>query len=63
MLKNRKSHKSFLILLAIGLTFIINFNKVKAEDDINFKRYMVKEDMKHQLLYVKMDGKYQIMQL
>ncbi len=38
MLKNRKSHKSFLILLAIGLTFIINFNKVKAEDDINFKR-------------------------
>lgn len=38
MLKNRKSHKSLLILLAIGLTFVINSNKVKAEDDINFKR-------------------------
>ncbi|UJA32537.1 cell wall-binding repeat-containing protein [Clostridium sporogenes] len=38
MLKNQKSHKSLLILLAIGLTFVINSNKVKAEDDINFKR-------------------------
>ncbi|MCW6125048.1 cell wall-binding repeat-containing protein [Clostridium sporogenes] len=38
MLKNLKSHKSLLILLAIGLTFVINSNKVKAEDDINFKR-------------------------
>ncbi|EPY2304066.1 amidase domain-containing protein [Clostridium sporogenes] len=38
MLKNRKSHKSLLILLAIGLTFVINSNKVKAEEDINFKR-------------------------
>lgn len=38
MLKNLKSHKSLLILLAIGLTFVINSNKVKAEEDINFKR-------------------------
>ena len=38
MVKSKEKSKVFFTLLAITLIFIVNCNKVKADDEINFKR-------------------------
>ncbi|MCS4466374.1 cell wall-binding repeat-containing protein [Clostridium botulinum] len=38
MVKSKEKNKIFFTLLAITLIFIVNSNKVKANDEINFKR-------------------------
>ncbi|OPD34684.1 cell surface protein [Clostridium botulinum] len=43
MVKSKEKNKIFFTLLAITLIFIVNSNKVKANDEINFKRLHGKE--------------------